>query len=354
LLNYTRANIPDGDVIFKRYGKNTPSDEWLNQNAHIAYVNDLPTNFYGFQVGISRVFDTTPLMPLPYNEFSGFNATPPDAETYIRRMHWGAFQPVMENVPKTAQPWDSRYPSQVMQVYRYYANLHAELAPYLMTYDRVAYESKIPILRDMDPAKYSTRLGDEFWVQYVTDYVTTVKIRPPTGEWLNYWDPTQIFRGDKTYSYRVPLGKEPILIRRGAIIPMHVTGNTTGHGTKAASRALTLDTYPIQHSTFEYYDPTNGWMTFDVTTDKQQAVLCTLGGVPSEPVLWRVNNVRNKPNSVRVQNGAVGINTPWGTKLPERATESKVGQAANGWFYDSLGKRVIVKLSALGTDCPTP
>lgn len=354
LLNYTRAHIPDGDVVFKRYGKNTPSDGWLNQYAHLAYVNDLPTHFGGMKTGIQRVFASTGLMPLPYNEFSGFNKTPPDTATYIRRMHWGAFQPVMENVPKAAQPWDPQYSSAVMQIYAYYATLHAELAPYLMSYDQAAFGTQTPILRDTNAAKFSARLGNEFWVQYVTDYVGEVKITPPAGNWINYWNESQIFKGGKTYTYSVPLGREPILIARGAIIPMRVSSPLTGHGTKASKGALTLAVYPISHSTFEYYDATNGWVTFDVTTDKQRAALCSLNAAPSEPLLWRVSNIRNKPNTVTAQNGAVGVNTAWGTAMQERGSEIRVGQNESGWYYDALNKRLIVKISNTGTDCPAP
>jgi alpha-glucosidase (family GH31 glycosyl hydrolase) len=272
----------------------------------------------------------------------------------MRRMHWGAFQPVMENVPKGAQPWDPIYGNAVMQSYAYYATLHAELLPYLHSYDQGAFQTQTPILRNTNTAKFSAQLGNEFWVQYVTDYVGSVKITPPTGEWINYWNESQIFQGGKTYQYSAPPGKEPILIRRGAVIPMRVTGPLTGHGTKGSVGALTLQVYPIQHSTFEYYDPANNWVTFDVTTDKQRAALCSLNAAPSQPLLWRLTNVRTKPNSVKTQNGAVGVNTTWGTPLIERNSELRVGNNTSGWYYDALNKRLIVKITNTGTDCPVP
>lgn len=354
LLDYTRTHIPDGDVVFKRYGKNTPSDQWLSDHAHIAYVNDLATHFGGMKIGIERVFATTPLMPLPYNEFSGFNATPPDAETYIRRMHWGAFQPVMENVPKRDQPWAPQYPPHVMEVYRYYANLHRELAPYIHSYDRHAFETREPILRDMDPARYSARLGNEFFVKYIVEYTDRVRVKLPPGEWINYWNESEIFQGNSTIIYPVPLGREPIFILRGAIIPMDVRTNLTRHGTTESAGSLTVNVYPYGHSTFRYYDPTNGWVTFDVQTVKQRIALCTLDAIPSQPLLYRIAHVRNKPNFVRVQDGAISVNGKWGTKLPERASAVQVARTKTGWFYDASAKRLIVKLSARGTNCPAP
>lgn len=354
LLAYTRANVPDGDVVFKRYGTNTPSDAWLQQNAHIAYVNDLPTDYSGLQAGILRVFDTNLLMPLAFNEFSGYANTPPDAETYIRRMQWGAFQPVMENVPKGAQPWDPRFPPQVMQAYRYYATLHAELQPYLHSYDQAAFETKTPIFRDMNSRQYSARLGNEFFVKYVTSPTTAVRFRLPAGQWINYWNESQIFQGSTTILYPTPVGKEPILIARGAIIPMQVRSSITGHGTRFSDGALTLNVYSIDHSTFRYHDLTNGWLTFDVTTQKQRAALCTLDQIPSQPLLWRLNSVKKQPKSVTAQNGAVGVNTAWGAALPQRSSEIAVEKAASGWFYDAPAQRLIIKISTLGTDCPAP
>lgn len=354
LLDYTRAHVPDGDVVFKRFGKNSPSDAWLAQNAHIAYVNDLPTTYNGMKVGIMRVFDSHPFIPLAYNELSGYSNKAPDTETYIRRFHWGAFQPVMENVPKTLQPWAGGYPTQLMQVYRYYATLHSELVPYLHSYDQAAYEDKTPIFRDIDLKQFSARLGNEIFVKYVTEATSSVRFKLPPGEWVNYWNESQVFEGNRRITYPVPLGKEPILIQRGAIIPMDVRNQVTLHGNGGFSDALTLNVYPIDHSTFRYHDRTNGWLTFDVSSVKQRLSLCMQGGVPSQPVIWRIASVRNRPNTVTVQNGAVGVNAHWGDRVPKRRSLVKLGKAQTGWFYDANDQRLYVKLTTLGTDCPAP
>ena len=36
---------------------------------------------------------------------------------------------------------------------------------------------------------------------------------PSDGQWINYWDETQLWNGGTSINYAVPLGKEPILIR---------------------------------------------------------------------------------------------------------------------------------------------
>jgi hypothetical protein len=226
--------------------------------------------------------------------------------------------------------------------------------PYLHSYDREAYETHTPIFRDMNTARFSTRVGNEFFVKYVTDYTREVRVKFPPGEWINYWNDAQVFRGESTISYPVPLGHEPIFILRGAIIPMQVRNAVTGHGTPASAGALTVNVYPAVHSTFRYYDPTNGWLTFDVQSVKQRLALCTLDQIPFQPLLYRIAQVRSKPNFVRTADGAVSVNGSWGSLLPERANESDVAASTKGWFYDASAKRLIIKLSTLGTNCPAP
>lgn len=354
LLNYTLAHVPDGDVVFKRYGVNTPGNAWLTQYAHVAYVNDLPTSFQGMQTGIKRVFKTSNLMPLPYNEFSGFAKTAPDSETYIRRMHWGAFQPVMENVPWGKQPWDATFSPQVMQVYRYYGTLHRELEPYLHTYDRLAFEQHQPIFSSTDSSQYSALLGENIFVQYITGYTRSVQIKLPPGEWVDYWNQAVVYKGNQTIQYSVPLGKEPIFIARGAIVPMRVSSGLTGNGTQNSANALTLNAYRYGHSSSRYYDDTNGWITFDMATSKARMALCTLDNAPSEPIIWRVTTIQQKPGKVYEQNGAIGVDTAWGTPLKEFKNEGAVGAASSGWYYDAAAKRLVVKISNTGTDCPAP
>ena len=354
LLDYTRTHVPDGDVVFKRYGVNTPGDAWHAQNAHVAYVNDLPTDFGGMKTGIKRVFKTSKLMPLPFNELSGFAKAAPDSETYIRRMHWGAFQPVMENVPQGKQPWDPIFSPQVMQAYHYYGTLHRELEPYIHTYDQLAFEKQEPIFRNTNGSTFSALLGENIFVQFVTAYTRSVKIQLPPGEWVDYWNQAVVYKGKQTIQYSVPLGKEPIFIRRGAILPLRVNSGLTGNGTQNSSNALTLNAYRWGHSTSRYYDDQSGWITLDMTTQKNRTALCTLDNVPSEPIIWRVRTIAQKPKTVTQQNGAVGVDTAWGSPLPERKSEAAVGGSASGWYYDAAAKRLIIKISNTGTDCPAP
>jgi alpha-glucosidase (family GH31 glycosyl hydrolase) len=353
LLDYTRSKLPDGEVVLKRYGANTPDDAFLARYGHATYVNDLDGSFAGLREGIRRVFATSTLTPAPFNEFTGYSNTTPDAETYIRRMHWGAFQPVMENdnLSTTGFPWDAHYPSQVLQAYRYYTNLHWELAPYFHTYDEIAYLNNWPIFQQPNPARYSTVLGREFFVQYVTDYVQSMNVSLPAGQWINYWNEQEMHTGPATIPVAVPPGREPIWIANGAIIPMQVRDNSTGHGTTASSGALTVNVFPHGHSLFSYFDLNQKWLLLDMNQSGNSVTLCT-SAPPSQPVIYRVGRWTAAPNRVAQLNGAVGINVSWGTPIPVLGNETAVDASAGGWYYDAARQHLIVKLTRVGNYCP--
>lgn len=353
LLDYTRSKIPDGDVVMKRYGANTPDDAFLARYGHAVYVNDLDGSFAGLREGIRRVFATSTLVPAPFNEFTGYSYTAPDAETYIRRLQWGALQPIMENdnLTTNAFPWDSHYPQQVLQAYQYYTTLHWELVPYFSTYDQIAYRNNWPIFQQPDAAHYSTVLGRELFVQYVTDYMTTMNITLPAGQWIDYWNEQQMWTGPATIQLPVPLGREPLFVKNGAIIPMQVRDATTGHGTPASAGALTVNVFPNGRSTFSYFDPSGKWLMFDARQTSNSLTLCTTFP-PSQPLIYRVGRWASPPTRVAALSGAVGVNTTWGAPLPALASEAAVDASGGGWFYDGARQHLIVKVNQVGSYCP--
>ncbi len=352
LLDYTRSKVPDGDVIMKGYGLDTPSNAFLSKYGHIAYVNDLDSSFTGMREGIRRVLSTANLLPAPFNELTGYAMRAPDGETYARRIHWGALQPVMENdnLPKNAVPWDPQYPPQVLASYRYYATLHWELVPYFHSYDQLAYRNNSPIFQQTNAARYSTGLGKELFVQYVTDNTQNVDVALPAGQWINYWNEQQVYTGPTTISYPVPLGREPIFVRNGAIIPMQVRDDVTGHGTTASVGALTVNVFPNGHSTFVHSEGSKS-LTFDVEQAGNQLTLCT-SATPSRPLIYRIARWNSAPAKVTASQGAVGVNTGWGTPLPPLGSEAAVDGSGGGWFYDAARQHLIVKLTQVGSHCP--
>jgi LysM repeat protein len=352
LVDYTRSKVPDGDVVMKADGSNTPDNAFLAQYGHLAYVNDLDSSFVGMREGIKRVLGMASVLPAPFNEFTGYSFRTPDSETYIRRLHWGAFQPIMENdpLPKNAVPWDPQYTPQVLASYRYYSTLHWQLQPFFHTYDQLAYQNNTPILVQPNAAKYSTGIGREFFVQYVTEKMQSIDVTLPAGQWINYWNEQELYSGPKTFSYPVPLGREPIFVSNGAIIPMQVRDAVTGHGTSASIGALTVNVFPNGHTTSAYYDISK-WIVFDVNQSGSQLSLCT-STAPSQSLIYRIARWVNAPAQVTSRDGAIGVNATWGSPLPSLESEEAVDASAGGWYYDAAHQHLIIKLTKLGGFCP--
>lgn len=353
VLDYTRAHIPDGDVVMKHFGNNTPGLDFLQQYAHTAYIGDQHTDFQGMINGINSVKKLVSLMPAPFNEWSGNAYTEPDSETYIRRLHWGALQMVMDNSPAQKNfPWQPEYTPQVLQAYKFYSTLHSELVPYLHSYDQAAYENNVPAMQVPFKNEASLLIGNEIFAHYVTSYTSSVQFTLPAGNWVNFWDDAQVVTGPKQITQSVPLGKEPIWFKSGAIIPLEVNINRTGDGSDASAGSLTLRVYPNRTTTFRYADPVNGWVTFESFRQKNKLTLCSQA-LPSQPLIYEIRKWAVKPNTVTTQNGAVGINRGWGSALAKLASPRRVQGSAGGWFYDAAGKTLWVKVTQPGTDCPS-
>ena len=62
-------------------------------------------------------------------------------------------------------------------------------------------------------------LGDAIYAPIVTSSTDRMDIELPPGEWIDYWDESRVLSG-RIEGHPVPLGREPIFIRQGAIIPM--------------------------------------------------------------------------------------------------------------------------------------
>ncbi|MCE5278435.1 MAG: hypothetical protein LLG03_10435 [Planctomycetaceae bacterium] len=283
-------------------------------------------------------------MPAPYNEFTAYDVDKnrrPAEEVYFRRLHWGSMQVVMDNSPWVdCDPWTWGYSPKLLDAYRYWSWLHLELAAYLHSYDYHAYETNEMIFRQPSPEKYATKLGEEIFVAYVTDAMTELDIELPPGEWINYWDQSQVVSGK--IKYPVPLGREPIFVRNGSLIPLDVSRAYTGHGTAESAGSLTVLVFPRGRCAFKYRDVgLDAWVTFQAVQEGDGLTLAA-SRAPSQNVLYRIAGVAAL-QSVGVEGLSVKINQ--GGTLARAASEKEVnGAASSAWFYDAAAKRLIVKL----------
>jgi Glycosyl hydrolases family 31 len=336
-------------------------DDWNRQYGHTAYVNDLAHDWEAMAEGIRRVFDSSTILPAPFNEFLGFQGPPPTLEMYFRRLHFGALQVVMDNSPlENLDPWQPGWDPRLIVAYRYYHWLHLALVPYLHSYDRAAYETGAPIFRDPDRRAFTTRLGEEIFTAYVVGAdVRTLRVTFPPGEWIDHWDPARSYLGPGAYDVPVgpvppppgsPLvtGREPIFFRRGAIVPLDVRRDYTGHGTRESEGSLTLLVYPGGKSSFRYFDaPAQRWVRFDAVAEGPGFRLKASRGV-SQPLLVRLEGWPSPPESVSVCGRELHVDgaPAGGSNVARGASERDVnGATQNSWYHDAANRRLIVKLA---------
>jgi len=344
-INGLRAGNDEVEIVMKAFSNDgQQTTNGLAQFGHSAYVNDVPSDFEGLRLGIRRVFEMASVIPAPFNEFTGYDKNEvPDEETYYRRLHWGAMQVIMDHTAwRDADPWQSRYSEALIETYRRYAWLHWQLVPYLYSYDFDAWETGHPVFRSPNLDEFTVKLGEEIFVAYVTQPgVTRLPVTLPEGEWVDFWDESRVVSG--RIDQPVPLGREPIFIKNGALIPMQVERGYTGHGSEGSKGSLTVLVFPHGASRFRYRDEGNFWVDF--TASASDTVLrLEARPHPSQPILYRIARVMSEPNGVRLDpSGAVIVGN--GSSLPRAPdAETCYRSPASNWFYDAPARRLIVKV----------
>jgi hypothetical protein len=355
---YMQATIPgDWEVVAKAYQNREPSttNNGLSKWANTAYIGDLTFEFEGLSEAVERLVAKGRYIPAPYAEFTGYNfgdTGSPDEEIFYRRLAFGALQPVMAHTPYgNSDPWRPEYSPELLDAYRYYAWLHKELVPYFYSYMYRMYETPGRTLVRRGAMPHSLRIGNELYLPVVTEPTRAMDIVFPSGRWIDYWDESQVYSG-AVQGFPVPLGREPIFIREGSIIPMDVERSYTGHGTRDSAGALTLLVFPnpAAPSTFRYRsDARDPWVTF--TAQSTDSVLTIDADVPTtQPVLYRISRWPSAPAAVSVDHLQVVVSAAGaassGTHSAVKAAGSEAAVNASRvttWFYDGETQRLVVK-----------
>lgn len=169
----------------------------------------------------------------------------------------------------------------------------------------------------------SLLIGDAFYAPIVTSSVQALDVELPPGEWIDYWNESRVYSGT-ILSHPVPLGREPVFVRQGAIIPLNVESAYTGRGTSASGGSLTVAVYPDEAgpSSFRYrQDSRSPWITFTSHVSNQRLTLTAEPALPGQPVLYRVSRWGGPPESVGQVGSTLTVNrvATWSAPTP-RAT----------------------------------
>ena len=285
------------------------------------------------------------------------------AKTYVRDLQWKAFTPILMSISgwaaKDKQPWvwGDPYTSYNRDILK----LRQQLTPYFYTYLNETNKTGAPLVRGMiyeypnDPnskgtlTQYQFMSGESFLVAPVyIDSTTRNGIYLPKGKWIDYWTGKEHYGSKMLDEYDAPLGRLPLLVKAGAIIPMYPESLYDG---EVPPNPITYDIYPYKTSSFTMYEddgvtkehrdgkyaetlikaiaPEQG--TGDLIVQVGASVGNYKGKLASRTNQFMIH-MPNKPSSVSVDASA----------YPELATKAAWDKAVSGWYYDAADKGGIV------------
>jgi alpha-glucosidase len=198
-------------------------------------------------------------------DIGGFHSEP-EPDNYARWMQFGAFTPIFRVHAKEGmqrQPW--YFGEKAEAASKVAIELRYQLIPYIYSYERMAYETGIGLVKPLvfdyphDPLVEnlveSWMFGDWLLVSPVVDQKEAMKsIYLPQGEWFDYADGNK-YQGGQTITHKVDLENWldiPLFIKKGAIIPTQPVMNYVG---EKKVDTLIVDVFPDSAETsFIYYD----------------------------------------------------------------------------------------------------
>lgn len=177
-------------------------------------------------------------------DIAGFAGPLPEPELYLRATAFSAFCPIMQyhsdgnarRIPsRDRTPWNVQEQSgdaEIIPLFRKYANLRVNLAPYIQAQARISHQSGLPLMRGLplefpgdEQARsfpYEYLFGESLLVAPVVEKgATEWKIYLPAGEWRSLWT-GEPFSGPQILTRNVERGSIEVYIRQGSCVPLNL------------------------------------------------------------------------------------------------------------------------------------
>lgn len=207
----------------------------LQRYSVFPWTTDVSRSWGGLQPQVKLMLNSG-LSGLGYmsSDLGGFAvdpAHPRDEELYVRWVQMGAFTPMMRTHAQM-QPEPYHYPASG-EILKEYVKMRYQWLPYNYTlaYENAAYG--FPLARPLNfdggsPGERYSGVADEYlWGDEVLvapvmqKGAVTRKVLFPAGEWINYNDPSQRFKGGMEVTVKAPLDVLPLFVRAGSFIPLY-------------------------------------------------------------------------------------------------------------------------------------
>lgn len=264
-----------GRMLYDGQRKHSDLRVWsINRNYYLGaqrygyaeWSGDIETGFESMQDQRMRMLATLDLGEPHWSMDTGGFSGHPSAENYARWMEFAALTPIFRvhgTFMEKRQPWV--YGPVAEAAAKRAIELRYELLPYLYSYERIATETGIGVVRPlfwMFPSDAhvandgaSWMLGDSLLISPVVASGESLhQFYLPAGIWYDYTRGTRI-DGGKILDYKVNAATWtdiPIFIRAGAIIP---TEPVQDYVDQHRQTEIALDVFPSpETSHFTYYD----------------------------------------------------------------------------------------------------
>src|ERR1700690_3018545 len=219
------------------------------------WSGDIQTGFQSMQDQRARMLATLNLGEPHWGMDIGGFAGHPSSENYARWMEFGTFVPIYRvhgTFGEKRQPWV--YGSVAEAAAASAIRLRYELLPYIYSYERVATETGVGIVRPLfwmfpedlvvSNMSSSWMFGDALLVSPVVEHDEVMhKVYLPSGVWFDYFRGTR-FEGGQTIAYKVDpdTWKDiPLFVREGSIIATEPSQDYTD---QHSIPEITLDVFP--------------------------------------------------------------------------------------------------------------
>lgn len=203
------------------------------------------------------------------------NRGPDDAMYRQWSMAFGSFTPFWKPHGIGRSRWPLDRPESVQSDAHTYSELRYRLMPYLYSAAHTASRTGIPIARamvidhqhEMNAWKYDLQYmwGESMLIAPNCADSGTVQLWLPAGDWYDLWNDERI-KGNREISYDAPIGKLPVFVKAGSIIPM---GNYAVSTAFLSSESLTIHLYPGTNASFQLIED-DGISEFHRTKDERR------------------------------------------------------------------------------------
>lgn len=297
-------------------------------------------------------------VPFVGSDAGGFIGVP-SSRLYTRWMELGAFTPFFRGHSsinqKDKEPW--AFGEEVEEWVRNIISLRYELLPFLYNEFYNASVTGLPIMRPLflnfqndeecysDAAQYQFMIGENLLVAPVVDENSNFKkLYLPEGKWFEWWT-GKIYDGNQWIIVEAPISQIPLFIKEGGFIPMQQVEQFVG---EKKMDELKVVVYPSAQSKYNFYEDdgiTNDYKNGKYSLTEFESKLGNNYRTISIKNTHDNYNTGRKDYLLKILNAEnisnVSVN---GTKLKMYSNEAGLNNASDGFYFNSSGKILFVKV----------